>query len=166
MLVARGARATPANERPVVAVVQSATWSPGDATREGAEEFSVLMSLAKVRRDHALAGLVGVSGRHGVFQTGAERALRFAVLSGVPVVKVSTHGDVAICPDDLFIDGGGLAAAEACHVLAAALEHCGAPPHAVDPLRPTAPELVAIRAHVRRLQQQFALAGALQVARN
>lgn len=166
LAVTLAATALPAGERAAVAVVHDAPWSPGDLAREGAGEFSVLLNLAQVRREHALAGLVGVGNAHGVFQTGAERALRFAVLSGVPVVKVTLRGDVAACPDGLFIDAGTLPEAEASRLLAAALEHCGPAPRAHNPASPTAAELAAIRAHVGRLQAQFALARGPQLARN
>jgi hypothetical protein len=155
-----------ASERAAVVVVRDAPWSPADTAREGAGEFSVLMNLAKVRREHSLAGLVGVGSAHGVFQTGAERALRFAVLSGVPVVKVAVSGEVASCPDGLFVEAGALSEAEACRLLAVALERCGPAPRAQNPGRPSDTELAAIRAHVERLQGQFILARGAQVARN
>jgi len=151
---------------PAVAVVRSAPWSPGDTAREGAEEFSVLMSLAQVQRGHALAGLVGVSGTHGVFQPGAERALRFAVFSGVPVVKIAARGDLAACPDEVFIEAGALSETEACRILAVVLARLGPAPRAVNPARPTESEFAAVRAHVRRLQEEFAIARGTQIARN
>jgi hypothetical protein len=88
------------------------------------------------------------------------------VLSGVPVVKVAARGEVALCPDGLFVESGALSEAEACRMLAVALERCGPAPRAKNPAQPSEAELAAIRAHVERLQGQFALARATQIARS
>jgi hypothetical protein len=140
-----------------VAVVTATPWSPNDPVRDGAQEFAVLMSLATLQQEHPLAGLVGVADKQGSFQNGEERALRFAALTGVPVVKVSANGKVAHCPDELFIEAGALPTAEACRLLANALERCGAPPRAENPLAPTPEEIAAISRHVQRLRAEIAL---------
>lgn len=149
-----------------VGVIHEAPWSPGDHAREGAGEFAVLMQIAELRRSGACPGLLGVGATRGVFAPGAERALRFAALNGVAVVKLGARGDVAPCPDEIFVDAGGLTAAEAQRILREALGALGAPPRAANPLAPTAGEVAAVRAHVRRLQQHFLLANATVVARN
>ena len=77
--------ATPA----AVGVIRDAPWSPGDVSRDGAGEFFVLMQIARLQNGGRRAGLLGVGATHGVFATGTERALRFAVLNGVPVVKLA-----------------------------------------------------------------------------
>src|SRR5690349_17634000 len=87
-----------------VGVVRDAPWSPADISREGAGEFSVLMQIARLQQTSRRAGLVGVGATRGVFAPGTERALRFAVLSGVPVVKLASGSDVAECPDQLFVN--------------------------------------------------------------
>lgn len=147
-----------------VSVVRSAPWSPGDASRDGAGEFSVLLEVAQLQRTGAPVGLIGVGATRGVFTPGAERALRFAVLSGVPVVKLAPDGDVAHSPDELFVNAGNLTEAEARRHLADALARHGAAPRAANPAQPTEPELTSIRAHVRRLQQEFAASAAVIVA--
>ncbi|MDP3071360.1 MAG: hypothetical protein Q8N18_13805 [Opitutaceae bacterium] len=149
-----------------VAIIQEAPWSPGDDTREGAGEFAVLMQIAELRRSGACAGLLGVGAARGVFAPGAERALRFAALNGVAVVKLGARGDVAPCPDEIFADAGGLTTAEAQRTLRDALAILGSPPRAANPLAPTVDEIAAVRAHMRRLQQHFILANATVVARN
>jgi hypothetical protein len=155
-----------AAEHAGVAVVHTVSWSPGDVVRDGADELSVLMSLARVQHEHRLAGLVGIGDTHGVFQNGEERALRFAALSGVPVVKVGASENVVHCPDDLFIEVGGVPEAEACRLLATALEHCGAPPRALNPTHPTADELSAIAHHVQRLRQEMIFARGIQLTQD
>src|SRR5688500_3925161 len=80
---------TPAGASPAgVSVLRAAAWSPGDAVREGAVEFEVLMCAAKLQHAHRAAGIVGVGDRHGLFVTGAERALRLLSLRGIPVAKL------------------------------------------------------------------------------
>lgn len=148
-----------------VGVIRNAPWSPGDTSREGAGEFVVLMQMAKLQNGGARAGLLGVGAPHGVFTPGTERALRFAVLNGVPVVKLAPDADVAPCPEELFIDAGALSETDAQRVLAEALETHGAPPRAANPMQPTEHELKMIRSHVRRLQQHFLLAHSTLVAR-
>jgi hypothetical protein len=147
-----------------VGVVRHVAWSPGDSAREGAGEFSVLLQIAQLQQGGARAGLVGVSARHGVFATGTERALRFAVLSGVPVAKLAPGSEVAASPEKLFVDAKGLNEADAQRVLAAAIESGGAAPRAANPAQPTARELAAIRAYVVRLQQHFTAAQPTLVA--
>lgn len=159
-----GAASLHAGERAGVAVVRTVAWSPGDMTREGADELAVLMHMASVQRQHRLAGLVGVGNTNGSFLNGEERALRFAALSGVPVMKVSTRGAVAHCPDELFIEADALPEAEACKLLADALERCGAPPRAANPAQPTASELAAIAGHVQRMREHIAVARGIRVA--
>ncbi len=149
-----------------VGVIRNAPWSPGDVSREGAGEFSVLLQVAQLKQQGGQAGLLGVGAPRGVFAPGTERALRFAVLNGVAVVKLADRGDVAPCPDELFIDAGGLSEADAQRILTAALSAVGAPPRAANPAHPTDKEVTAIRSHVRRLQQHFTLAGATLVARS
>ena len=126
----------------------------------------MLMQMAQLRQTSSRAGLLGVGATRGVFAPGTERALRFAVLSGVPVVKLASGSDVAECPEQLFVNAGTLSEADAQRVLATALATHGAPPRAANPSQPTQRELSAIQAHVRRLQQAFVLAQSNIVARN
>jgi hypothetical protein len=124
------------------------------------------MQMARLQQNGSRSALLGVGARHGVFTPGTERALRFAVLNGVPVVKLAGDTDVAPCPDELFVTAPSLSERDAERLLATALDRCGAAPRAADPSRPTDAELMAIRTHVRRLQQEFTLAPSSRVARN
>lgn len=147
-----------------VAVLRAASWSPNDAVRDGAGEFEVLMCAAVLQRENRTAGIVGIGDRHGLFVTGAERALRLLALRGVPVAKVARSGQVAADPEELFLDASGLNETEATVVLRRCLEKHGAPPMAVNPELPTKREIAAIRTHLLPFREAFALATAPRMA--
>ncbi len=149
-----------------VGVLHSAEWSPGDAVRDGAGEFSVFLRTAQLQREHRAAGLVAVGDRHGMLRSGGERALRRIVLTGVAVVKLAPGGEIVASEHDVFLSGGALDAKAASNVLLQCLQRFGAPPAVSDPENPTKPELAAIRAHLQPFQQALALApGALLASR-
>lgn len=148
-----------------VGVLHSAAWSPGDAARDGAGEFSVFLRTAQLQREHRVAGFVAVGDRHGMLRSGGERALRRIVLTGIAVVKLAPGGEIAASDRDVFLRGGALDAPAASLVLRQCLEHFGAPPPVSDPDNPTAQELAAIRAHLEPFQQALALASGAQLAR-
>lgn len=111
---------------PPVAVIKDAPWSPGDAPRDGAAEFGVLLQLAQLQRAHSLVGLVGIGDLRGRFQEGTRRGLEFAVQQGIPVVRLARGAPAAVPTDnDLFIDGGPLSAEAAAELLARCLERFG-----------------------------------------
>ncbi len=149
-----------------VGILHSAAWSPGDAVRDGAGEFSVFLRTAQLQREHRAAGLVAVGDRNGMLRSGGERALRRIVLTGVAVVKLAPGGEIAASDHDVFLSGGVLDAAAASNVLLQCLKRFGAPPGVSDPENPTKPELAAIRAHLQPFQQALALAsGSLLASR-
>jgi len=147
---------------PQVQVVRAAGWSQGDPVREGAAEFMVLLEVARLTRDPAQSGLVGVGDRRGFFGSGAEQAMHRAVLRGVPVVKLAPRGRVMPAPHGLFIDGAGLSEDEACAVLARCVREHGALPvvgeGAADPA------LAALRSRLESYQQEFTLAAGTRLA--
>ena len=147
-----------------IAVLHAVEWSPGDTVREGAGEFVVLLRAAQLQRTGHAAGLLAVGDHNGVLRAGGERALRRVALSGVVVAKLARGGEVAWAPDQLYVDAGRLNEARAQGVLARALELHGAPPSAADPDQPTAREIGAIQAHLRKLQAVFALEAGAQLA--
>lgn len=147
-----------------VAVVRTATWSPNGEVREGAGEFEVMMCAAKLQHDNKAAGIVGVGNSNGMFLNGAERALRFVALRGIPVVKQAAGGEVAADPEGIFIDASRVTEADAAAILKNCLERHGAPPIAVNPEQPTAKEIAAIRAHLQPFREAFAIASAPRVA--
>ena len=147
-----------------IAVLQSPLRSPGDVVREGAGEFEVLLSVARVQQDHRAVGVVGVGNRQGFFPAGGEHALHFFALQGVPVVKLARGGAPTADPAGLFLTGTNLTESEASAVLARCLDRFGSPPRAADPDNPTAAELAAIRAYLRPYREAFALSSARRVA--
>ena len=94
--------------QPGIAVIKNARWSPNDAERDGASEFEVLLSAARLLEQHALPGLVGIGNQHGAFLPAAELALSRVAAMGLPVVKVSAAGSVAANDENLFIEAGTL----------------------------------------------------------
>lgn len=145
-----------------VATVHAAAWARGDAAREGAGEFQVLLSVASVQRAHRTVGVVGVGNRLGLFSPGGEHALRFLALHGVPVVKLGQGNDVAPDPAGLYLEAGTLTETQAAALLTRCLDRYGALPAAANPDRPTTNEVAAIRDSLRPYRAAFALANAGQ----
>lgn len=141
--------------QPGIAVIKNARWSPNDAERDGASEFEVLLSAARLLDQHALPGLVGIGNQHGAFLPAAELALSRVAVMGLPVVKVSAAGSVAANDENLFIEAGSLSTDDAKSLLAECLLSLGALPPARNVLAPTAEELAAIRRQVERYQARF-----------
>lgn len=144
-------------EESEVAVIHAAPWSPGDAVREGAGGFEVMLSVARVLQTHPHAAIVGVGDRHGLFTDGAQRALRFVAFRGVPVVVLASGGEPVADPEGIFLDGGDLTVAQASAVLQHCLEHAGALPAAADPAHPTDAEMAALRESLRPYRDALAL---------
>jgi hypothetical protein len=149
-----------------VAVLRAAPWSPGDPVREGAGEFEVLCQVASLQKTHRAVGLIAVGDRHGLFAHGAENALRFVALQGVPVARIAPGGEVAHDPDDLFLDCGHLTESEAAAVLERCLNRHGSPPAAANPDRPTPGELAAIHQFLIPFREALRLASAPRLASN
>lgn len=147
-----------------VAVLRTAPWSPNDVVREGAGEFEVMLCAARLQQAHRAAGIVGIGNRHGLFLHGAERALRFVALRGVPVAKLTSGGDYAGDPDGIFLDASSLSETEAAALLQRCLERHGGPPAAANPEQPTPRELAAVRAHLQPFREAFAHARAPRLA--
>jgi hypothetical protein len=143
-----------------IAVVRAAPWSPGDDVREGAGEFEVLFRVATLQNTHRAIGVLGVGDRHGSFPAGAERALRFLALKGVPVARTALGGDTGLDPEGIFLDAGHLTESEATTVLGRCLERFGPAPGAADAEHPTTRELAATRKYLLPFRQAFAVATA------
>jgi hypothetical protein len=160
-----GGGVMPAAESPAearVRVVRAPAWSQGDAVKEGAIEFMILIEAARIGREQCKGGLVGVGDRRGLFGPGAEQAMQQAALRGVPVVKLAVGGRVLPAPHGLFLDGSGLSEQEACSVLARCLDKYGTPPPVSE--NAAAPELERLRAHLQRYQDEFTLAAGTRLA--
>src|SRR3954471_21244161 len=72
-----------------VGVLHTVEWSPGDAARDGAGEFLVLLRAAQLQQWAQAAGLLAVGDHNGLLRAGGERALRRVALSGVVVAKIA-----------------------------------------------------------------------------
>ncbi|HEX2853507.1 MAG TPA: hypothetical protein VHO24_09730 [Opitutaceae bacterium] len=149
---------------PAVAVLYGSAWSPGDAARDGAAEFEVLLCAARVRHAAPLAGIVGVGARRGSFPPAAELALERVAHMGVPVVRVAQQGALSANENDVFIEAGSLAPADAKRLLGECLQRYGPLPSAADPMHPTKKERAAIRAKLADYQLQFDARNAAQLA--
>jgi hypothetical protein len=149
-----------------IAVVRAAPWSPGDEVREGAGEFEVLFKVASMQNDHRAIGVLGIGDRHGSFPAGAERALRFMAMRGVPVARTAPGGDSGLDPEGLFLDAGHLSESEARAVLGRCLERFGPAPVVADPEHPTSRELAATRSYLLPFRQAFAVATAPRLTTN
>jgi hypothetical protein len=141
-----------------VAVVRTAVASVGEPARDGASELMVLLAIARVRHSGE-GGLVAVGDRRGLFNPGAEEALRQAVLAGIPVVKLAESGRVLAAPHGLFLDGGALSEAEAGRALGRCLEKYGALPPGRD-----GAATAALRARLKVFQDELTLSAGTRVA--
>jgi hypothetical protein len=158
--VARSAAPEPI---PRVAVLRSAAWSPGDTVRDGAGEFAVFLTAARLQRAHRAAGLVAVCDRHGLLRTGGETALRRLVHTGLAIVKL-TPAAAAVDPHPGFLQGGTLGEEQAAAILVRCLDRYGPPPAAADPEDPSPAELAALRSHLAPFQAALDAAVAPRLA--
>ena len=149
---------------PAVAVLYGSVWSPGDAAREGAAEFEVLMCVAKVQHQSPIVGLVSVGHRRGSFPPAAENALERVAHMGVPVVRLAQNGSLPSHPGDAFIEAGSLSPSDAKRLLAECLARYGALPVAADPAKPTKKESAALQTKLALFQTQFDQRNFMQLA--
>ena len=148
-----------------VAVIYDAPWAPGDVSRSGAAEFTVLLKVAQLRQSYSRAGVVAVGYRRGLLQPATEEALNRAALMGVAVVRLAEGTEkVSAVGNTCFIEVGAQAASSVEKLLADCLTRYGAPPAAANPARPTARELSAIRKVIARYQFAFDAAQGNRVA--
>ncbi len=144
-----------AGVEPGIAVLRASRWSPNDPAADGASEFEVLVTFARLLRQHPLAGIVGVGSRNGIFQPAAEQALARVVAMGVPVVRLSPDQVVPADANNLFIEAGRLSEAEATALLSRCVLSLGALPPAADPIQPTEAEQSALREKIAQYQLRF-----------
>lgn len=149
---------------PAVGEFHDVAWAPGDSSKSGATEMSILMSVARLRQDHPLVGLVCVGNRDGAFHLTTEDTLVRVALMGVPVVKLAQKDPMPVNPTDVFVEAGTLAPVVAKRLLSECLARFGAPPAAADPDHPTVRELTATQRKLALYQSVFDAANATQVA--
>ncbi len=128
-----------------------------DDSPEG--EVEIFARIEKNLEDFPLAGFVAEGlAPYGYVSNSMQKALDFATLNGMPVVRVgrgNAGGIVPALPFDLTIEGSNLTATKAQILLTAALMKFGSLPPAADPRKPTPDEIEAIRAKVRQYQEVF-----------
>ena len=143
-----------------VAVIRDAGWSPATAVGEGAGEFEVLLSVARLLEDHPRVAVVGIGGRNGIVSDGAERALRYVAFRGVPVVMLADGGLPKPDPEGIFLSGRNLTVSEVSSVLRRCLDRYGPLPAAADPAHPSSREVAALRADLQPYRKALAMAAA------
>lgn len=148
--------------QPNIVVLRSDTWSPTDPVRDGAREFKVLLTVAKLIRQSPLAGVIGITSHSGLLLPESAQALTRSVLMGVPVVTVSTAGQANTGPNNLFIDAGRLNEAQARTVLSQCMLRYGAFQPSANPASPTPAELATLRQQVKQYQASFDAANSLK----
>jgi hypothetical protein len=129
----------------------------GETGRDLADAVDVLSAIEQALQDAPLAGFVGEGmAPYGMLSESVDAALRRAVFSGLPVVKVgrgNNEGFAFHTPP--FLAGSNLTASKARLLLMACLMKFGALPAALDPDHPTQPEFAATTAKVKEYQAIF-----------
>lgn len=147
---------------PRVSLVKDAQQFGGDAAlndpaRDPLGEVEIQARIEHNLQHAPLAGFVGEGmAPYGFLTEAADAALRQAVFSGMPVVKVgrgNNEGFTAEAPP--FLSGNNLTASKARLLLMACLMKFGAPPPAASPGHPTDAEFAATLAHLAAYQEVF-----------
>jgi L-asparaginase len=144
---------------PEVRFVKSARYLPASADMSDEGEVEILARIEKNLADAPLAGFVaeGQAGNAKIVRP-MDTALRRAVFSGMPVVRVGRGNAEGIIPADrtgLMIGGGNLTANKARILLMACMLKLGCVPPAADASNPTADEIAAVKAKVAEYQAIF-----------
>ena len=144
---------------PKVTIVKHARYLPDDTSGDAAAEVDILARIEKNLRDAPLAGFVAEgSAPFGAMSNPVDAALKRAVFSGMPVVKVgrgNAGGFVDPSRDPLAIAGSNLTATKARLLLMACLMKFGCLSPAADPAKPTAAETEATKAKIKEYQAIF-----------
>lgn len=144
---------------PTVTFVKSGRYQQLDSAGAMESEIDLLARIDWNLREAPLSGLVAEgSAPFGTLTNPIEAALRKAVCSGIPVVKVgrgNAEGMVPRNPPYLYVSGNNLTANKARLLLMAALMKLGATPPAPDPDNPTPSEIEAIKSKLDQYQEIF-----------
>ena len=147
---------------PRVRIIKEAQQFSGDAaiddgSRSPATEVEILSRIADNLERAPLAGFVGEGmAPYGLLREAADAALRQAVFSGMPVVKVgrgNNEGFTSQVPP--FLSGNNLTASKARLLLMACLMKFGGLPIARDAGQPTEKEFAATMASLAQYQTVF-----------
>ncbi len=145
---------------PIVSLVKHGQYIEESDAVDVGQEVAILARLARALERHPLAGFVAEGAApFGSVNESAELALRRAVFSGYPVVKVGRGNADGVAEGTyapFAIAGGNLTATKARLLLMACLLRFGALPPARDPATPTADEVGATQAGLDRFRAVFA----------
>ncbi len=144
---------------PEVRFVKSARYLPKSPEATCDDEVEIVQRVERNLATEPLAGFVA----EGAVPSGnlirvMDAALRRAIFSGMPVVKVgrgNAEGISSRAADGLFIGGSNLTATKARILLMAAMLKCGSLPAAADPEAPTEAEIAATKSRVKDYQAVF-----------
>lgn len=144
---------------PKVTIVKHARYLPQDPSADPNAEVDILARIENNLREAPLAGFVAEgSAPFGAMSQSVDAALRRAIFSGMPVVKVgrgNASGFVEKGRDPLAIAGSNLTATKARLLLMACLMKLGSFPFAADAANPTAAEVEAVKAKLAQYQEIF-----------
>ncbi|HTE85976.1 MAG TPA: asparaginase domain-containing protein [Dehalococcoidia bacterium] len=148
-----------ASALPEVRFVKSARYLPAEVAVDCNGEVEILSRIQRNLAQEPLAGFIA----EGTVPAGAlvapiDAALRQAIFSGMPVVKVArgnADGISAPDPGGLFVGGSNLTATKARILLMASMMKLGSLPPARDPNDPTPEEIAGVKAKVAEYQAIF-----------
>ncbi len=144
---------------PNVTIVKHARYLPEDTSGDARSEVDILARIEKNLESARLAGFIAEgSAPFGAMSNSVDAALKRAIFSGMPVVKVgrgNAGGFVDPTRDPLAIAGSNLTATKARLLLMACLMKLGCLPPAVDPANPTAAETAATKTKLKEYQEIF-----------
>jgi hypothetical protein len=128
-----------------------------DGARSAATEVEILARITHNLEHVRLAGFVGEGwAPYGLSSVAADAALRQAVFSGMPVVKVGRGNNEGFASQHPpFIAGNNLTASKARLLLMACLMKFGSLPIAQDAGKPTDDEFAATMASLAQYQSVF-----------
>ena len=144
---------------PKVTIVKHARYLPEDSSGDPAAEVDILARIGKNLQEASLAGFVAEGAApFGSMSNSVDAALKRAMLSGMPVVKVgrgNAEGPVDPQRDPLAIAGSNLTATKARLLLMACLMRFGGLPPAANPKHPTQEEIEAVKAKMAEYKEVF-----------
>lgn len=144
---------------PKVAIVKGDHWYDDGGEPNPLGEKGIIGTIDMLIEKYPLAGIIGEGlSPYSSLPEAQDKMLQKAVLSGLPVVKVSrgdARGLVRVNPNNLFIEGNNAIATKARLLLTAAIMKYGALPRAANPDAATPDEIAAIKKKVALYQTIF-----------
>jgi hypothetical protein len=142
---------------PRVGIVKYATFGGDDYADDPLNEVEISARVNKNLKDFPLSGfIVEANQPYGSMHESLEKALEWAAMRGMPVVRVGRgNTEDFTSRARLMLGGGNLTATKARLLLMACLMKFGSLPVPLNPDRPTAAELQAIEARMKQYQAVF-----------